>query len=209
VGEVGRAAEGEGALGEALVGVGDGVLDAERLVPGQRGGRQTGADGVQVLGRLAAHPGAVGVLVGAGLVGLLEHVEAVGGVRLAVVAVGVGEEVELANVGAAVAVGPEHARQGERVLGDRHAHVGDAQRARVLAGEEAHATGHADGILDEAAAERDALGREAVELGSLDVRVAVAGEGVPAELVGVEDEDVRSAHVVSVPRFQLMACARC
>src|SRR5687767_7167138 len=96
--EMGGAPEGEGAFGEALVRMGDGVFDAERLVP--RGGSrwEARADGVQVLGGLPTDPGAVGVLVRAGLVGLFEHVEAVGWVRLTMVAVGMGEEVELADV---------------------------------------------------------------------------------------------------------------
>src|SRR5688500_3371620 len=82
VGQVGRAAERERVLREALVRVCDGVLEAHRPVPGGGGWGEAGAHGVHVLWGLPTDPGAIRVFIGTGLVRFLENVEAVKRVRL-------------------------------------------------------------------------------------------------------------------------------
>src|SRR5690242_14357272 len=72
---------GQGALGKTLWWVRDGIAHVHRAIPCISGRRQTGADGVELVRRGAAHPGAVGILVRTGFVGDLQLVEAVIGMR--------------------------------------------------------------------------------------------------------------------------------
>ena len=194
VGHVVAAAGGERLDGEAFGRVFDAVLDFHGLLPDLCHGGLAEADVGELVGGKAADPGAVGIFVGAGLVGDFQVVEAVGRVMGTVIAVGVGLEMEFADVGGAVAVGCEEAGQGDGIFGHGHAHVGDAEGGGILPGEEAEAAGHAYGILHEAAVEVDALVCQSVEVGRVDVGIAVDAEAVPALLVGVDDEEVGTAH---------------
>ena len=194
VGHIVAAAGGERFYGKAFGRVFDPVLYSHGRLPDFGHGGLAEADMGELVGGKAADPGAVGIFVGAGLVGDFQVVEAVGRVMGTVIAVGVGLEMEFAYVGGAVAVGGEEAGQGDGIFGHGHAHVGDAEGGGILAGEKAKAAGHADGVLDEAAVEVDALDCQSVEVGCVDVGVAVDAEAVPALLVGVDDEEVGTAH---------------
>ena len=85
----------------------DAVINAHRPLPNTRHGRDARADAVHLLWRLAAHPGAVSVFVDAGLVSDFQVVEAIARMRQTVVAVGVRQEVQLADIGAAIAILPQ------------------------------------------------------------------------------------------------------
>ena len=135
VGHVVAAAGCQRFYGEAFGRVFDAVLDAHGLLPDFGHRRLTKTDMSELVGGQAAYPGAVGVFVGAGLVGDLQVIEAVGRVVGAVISVGVGLEMELADVGGTVAAGSEEAGQGDGVFGHGHAHVGDAEGGGVLSGE--------------------------------------------------------------------------
>ena len=87
---VAAAPKGDRAAFEAHLRVLDRVLHAHRAVPGFRQGRQAEADQIDLVGRLAPHPRAVGVFVWPRLVGDLQVVEAIAGMREAVIPVGVG-----------------------------------------------------------------------------------------------------------------------
>ena len=67
--------------------------------------------------------------------------------------------------------------------------VGDAGLIGAETGQERTATGIADRVLHVSAVEADGAGGEAVDVGRLDVGVAVAAEGV-AEVVDGDEEDV-------------------
>ena len=62
--------------------------------------------------------------------------------------------------------------------------------ALAAAGDHAGAGGHADGSAGVGAAEADAAGGQRVEVGRADGGVASAAEGVPALLVGGDEEEV-------------------
>ena len=72
------------------------------------------------------------------------------------------------------------------------AEAGDAVAGFELAGEIAGPADGADGGGDEGVGESDAAVGEGVDGGGFDDRVAEAGEGVPTEIVGEEENDVRS-----------------
>ena len=149
---------------------------------------------VELLGGLRRHPSAVSVVIRARLVRDFQVVEAVVGMGLAVVAVGVRQKVELAYLAAAIAVVAQQARQGRRVLGHGHAHVREPQRGWILPGEKAHAAGHADRILHKAVVEVYPSGSEPVQVRRADFSVAVDAKGVPPLLIRVENEDIGSLH---------------
>ena len=78
---------------------------------------------VELLRGLRRHPSAVGIVVGTRLVRDLQVIEPVVGMGLAMVAVGVRQEVELAYLAAAIAVVAQQVRQGRRIRGHGHSHV--------------------------------------------------------------------------------------
>ena len=78
---------------------------------------------VELLRGLRRHPSAVGIVIRTRLVRDFQVVEPVVGMGLAMVAVGVRQEVQLTNLAAAIAVVAQQARQGRRVRGHGHAHV--------------------------------------------------------------------------------------
>ncbi len=149
---------------------------------------------VELLRGLRRHPSAVRIVVRTRLVRDFQMVEPIVGMRVAVVAVGVRQKVQLANLAAAITVVAQQARQGRRILGHGHAHVREPQRGRILPGEKAHAAGHADRILHKTVVEIYPGSRQPVQVRRADFGVAVGTEGVPPLLVGVEDEDIRSLH---------------
>ena len=67
--QVGAAGAGQGFDREAFIRVRDAVFNAHGALPNLGGGRQAEADIVEFCGRLRSDPGAVGIRVGAGLVG--------------------------------------------------------------------------------------------------------------------------------------------
>ena len=150
---------------------------------------------VELLRGLRCYPSAVRIVVRTRFVRDFQVVETVVGMGLAVVAVGVRQKVQLANLAAAIAVVAQQARQGRRVLGHGHAHVRKPQRGWILPGEKAHAAGHADRILHKAVVEIYPSGSEPVQVRRADFSVAVDAEGVPPLLICVEYEDIRSLHV--------------
>ena len=95
------------------------------------------------------------------------------GVHLAVVPVGVGQKVEFADVGAGIAIVGQKARQGDRLRRDRDAVAGDAQRGRVLPAQHAHPAGHTDRILHEKVVKVQPLPGQSIQVGRLDLGVAV------------------------------------
>ena len=149
---------------------------------------------VELLGGLRRHPSAVGIVVGTRLVRDFQVIEPVVGMGLAMVAVGVRQEVQLAYLAAAIAVVAQQARQGRRIRGHGHAHVRKPQRGWILPSEKAHAAGHADRILHKAVIEIYSGSSEPVQVRRADLGVAVGTEGVPALLICVEYEDIRSLH---------------
>ena len=170
------------------------IFDAQGLLPyfGHRGLAET--DMGKLVGRTAPNPGAVGIFIGARFVGDFQVIEAVGLVPGTVITVGVGLEMKFTDVGRAVAIGRQQAGQRDRILGNWHAHMGDAEGGGILPGEEAEAAGHTDGVLHEAVVEVDALACQPVEVGRVDIFVAVCAQGIPALLVGVDDEEIGTAH---------------
>ena len=183
------------------VGVGrgavQGVVLAHRLGPDLPHRRVGDLPDVGQLAReVPGDPRQVGVVVDARLVADLGVLEAVGRVRPAVVAVGVGQEVQLAEVGRAVAEAAQHPRQRFGFLGYGHAHVRDAQARRVSAGQEAQPRWHAQRVLHEALVEPHAAGRQAVDVGRQDLGVAGAADGVVPQLVGVDQQNARVARLI-------------
>ena len=149
---------------------------------------------IKLLRSLRRHPSAVRIVVRTRFVRDFQVVETVVGVRLAVVAVGVRQKVELANLAAAIAVVAQQARQGRRVLGHGHAHMRKPQCGWILPGEKAHAAGHADRVLHKAVVEIYSSSREPVQVRRADFGVAAGTESIPPLLIGVEDEDIGSLH---------------
>ena len=125
-------------------------------------------------------------------------IEAVGRVMGTVITVGVGLEMKFTDVGRAVAIGRQQAGQRNRILGNWHAHMGDAEGRGILSGEKAETAGHTDGVLYETVVEVDALAGQSVEVGRVDIWIAVCAEGIPALLVGVDDEEIGTAHGVGL-----------
>ena len=112
----------------------DAILDAQGLLPYFGHRRLAETDVGKLVGRTAPHPGAVGIFIGARLVGDLQMIEAVGRVVGTVITVGVGLEMKFADVGRAVAVGRKQAGQRDRILRHGHAHMGDAEGGGILSG---------------------------------------------------------------------------
>ena len=121
-------------------------------------------------------------------------IEAVGRVMSTVITVGVGLKMKFADVGRTVAIGREQAGQRHRILGNWHAHMGDAESGGILSGEKAETAGHTDGVLYETVVEVDALARQSVEVGRVDILIAVCAQSIPALLVGVDDEEIGATH---------------
>lgn len=68
--------------------------------------------------------------------------------------------------------------------------AGDARSERVASGQQCHPGGSATGCGNIETGQAGALGSHAVEVRRLIVGLPVAGEGSPAEIVGVDDDDV-------------------
>ena len=151
--------------GESFSRMVDPILHVHRLLPDFGHRRQAPTDVWQLVGRVATYPGSIGIFVRAGFVGDFQVVEAVSWVMSAVIAVGVGLEVQLADVGRAVAVRCQQAGQRDGILGHGHAHVGDAEGGWILPREKTEAAGHTDGVLDETVIEADACARQTVQMG--------------------------------------------
>jgi len=100
----------------------------------------------------------------------------------------------MADVGAVIAVIAQQVRQGYRVLGDGDAVAHDAQRGRILSGEHAHPAGHTNRVLHEKAIQVEPLPGQPVEVRGLDVWVAISAQGIPALLIGVQEQDIGSFH---------------
>jgi hypothetical protein len=78
------------------------------------------------------------------------------------IAVGVRQEVQLANVGGVIAVWAEQVREHQPVFGHRHPHVRDPRRRRVLPGEKTHPARHAQRMLHEVVIEVESILRQPV-----------------------------------------------
>ena len=89
-------------------------------------------------------------------------------------------------------------RQGDDILGHGYPHVRDAERRGILAGEKGQPRGHADWVLYEVVVEVEPLAGEAVQVGRVDLGVAVGTERVVALLVGIEQENIGASHIVDL-----------
>src|SRR3546814_14158955 len=78
-----------------------------------------------------------------------------------------------------------------RFRSDRLAGLGASRRARIPPGEEAGAARRTNRALAEGALEQHTLFREAIEMGRLDMIVAVAAERIPSLLIGADPQDIR------------------
>src|SRR3546814_7081165 len=76
------------------------------------------------------------------------------------------------------------------VGGDRLAVLAASRRARIPPGEEAGAARRTNRALAEGALEQHTLFREAIEMGRLDMIVAVAAERIPSLLIGADPQDI-------------------
>jgi hypothetical protein len=115
---------------------------------------------------------------------------------MAVITISVRQEVELTDIGRNVAEVTHQPGQRDGIGRYGDAHMRDAMRRWVLPGQETEPARHADWVLHEMMREGGSLSSQPVEMRGLDVRVAVDAYSIPALLVGVEDEDVGSAHLV-------------
>ena len=99
-------------------------------------------------------------------------------------------EVGLAEEGGGVADVMQGVTQDWDVFAEVDFVFEDLVPALAAAGDHAGAGGHADGSAGVGAAEADAAGGQRVEVGRADGGVASAAEGVPALLVGGDEEEV-------------------
>ena len=172
----------------------DGITDSHCPLKIVRSRRQAGADQIELIWREAPDPGTVCVLVASRLVRDLQMVQAVFWMPLAVIAVRAGQEMGLPDVRARVAVAPKHRGERRHVPRNGHPVAHDAEGRRVVAAQEADATGHTNGALHERMVEVDAFTRQPIHHGRAYLRVAVGPQRVPALLVPVQQEDIGSSH---------------
>ena len=99
-------------------------------------------------------------------------------------------EVGFAEEGGGVADFVEGVAEDGDVLGEVDFVFEDLVPALAAAGDHGGAGGHADGGAGVGAGEADAAGGKGVEMGGADGGVAGAAEGVPALLVGGDEEEV-------------------
>ena len=175
------------------------VFEAHRLVPDVGCGRQANADPIDLFRRLSAHPCPVRVVIAPRFVRDFQMIEPIGRVDLLVAAVGVWEEMELANVGARVAVVPQQPRKRDYALRDGHAIVQNTHRRRILPREKTRAARRGDGALHEAVIEVGSISRQSIQVRCLDVRIPIAAQGVPALLIRQYQENVGPSHNLSAP----------
>ena len=106
--------------------------------------------------------------------------------------------VPFADVGGLVAGGAEEGGVGDGIGGERTTVVSDAVEVIVAAGEEGGAAGSAEGERDEGVAEADTFGGETVhafglepwEAGLVALFALDRADGVPAVVVGIDEEEV-------------------
>ena len=105
-------------------------------------------------------------------------------------AVGTRSEVELSGEPATIAGVGEHFGQKNFIGGHLLAILSTAGGARITSGQKAGAARRAHRALAVGMAEADAVGRELIEVRSVDQRIAVGGDGIEALLICTEPEDV-------------------
>ena len=84
----------------------------------------------------------------------------------------------------------KHFGDGDFVAGYGLAVLSAARGARVASGEKAGSAGCADGTLREGVLKEDALFGEAVQVGGVNIGIAITAEGVKTLLVRADPEDV-------------------
>lgn len=68
--------------------------------------------------------------------------------------------------------------------------MSNPKRRGIASREKAYPARHADGILDETVIENDSSSGQGIEVGRLDLPVAIGAQGTPAVLVGIKDQNV-------------------
>ena len=178
------------------------VLDAQRPIPDSRPGWDAGADGIHRFRRALPRPGAIGVFVDARLVRDFQMVKAIIRMRATVIAVGVRQKVQLADIGAVITVRLQNARQRQQVLRRRNTHPRDAEAGGIAARQHADAAGHTDRVLHEMMREGRAGSGKRVEIRRQYLGIAVGAQGIPALLVRVQNEDIRPSHRLNSRRMR-------
>ena len=102
----------------------------------------------------------------------------------------VGQHVSLARQRHADAGRPQVVADGLLAQGQRHAVPGGAVREHVAAGVVAHARGAADTRLHIGAREQHALGRQRIDGGRLEMRMAGARQVIGAQLVAHDEQNI-------------------
>ena len=86
-----------------------------------------------------------------------------------------------------------------------------ARGARVASGEKAGSAGCADGTLREGVFKEDALFGEAVQVGGVNIGIAITAEGVKTLLVRADPEDVgfvRHENLLGVGEIKVVSWVR-
>ena len=171
------------------------VINAQRTIPNARRRRYTGADIVHLIRRALTYPGAIGIFISARLVGDFKMIKAVIGMSNAMISVGVRQKVKFADIGRSIAVRLEHSWQSDDLSWNRDAHAGNAQSRWILTREHTDTAGHTDRILYKMMTEVHAAARQGIQIGSLDLGIAIGAQRIPTLLIGIQYEDIGSSHV--------------
>ena len=149
-------------------------------------------DDLVVLLALLFEPGQV--LAGLAVAGGVHHVEAVavGGPVVLLVFLGdeLGGEMHLADGRGAVAVVAQHFRQADLLVAQGDAVVARAVVLGVAPGDDRAARRRTDGVLDKMVVEGGTVEGQAVDVGGVDLVVAIAAQRVEAHLVRHHQNDI-------------------